>query len=570
MGNRPAPTAEGQLSKTPFAHVLLYMRERELSGTLSIEARASIPEVGGESLLAFDRGALAQMRLPIVVDPLGFVLREMGLIDEAALNDSLGRLARREGLQGEILRKLNACDDAAIENGLREQVRRKALRLFAVTDASYAYYAGVDLLQGWGGSRVRVDVLPLLWRGVRGYPDARAIEGVLAKVGSQLVRLRAGSDLRLFEFDRNEQGVIDVLRYDSAPLEALLSAGTDSHLARSIVYLLLISKQAEIVAPGTRAVRAKASIPPRPSDAVGLKSRPSSTPAYVAPQKPLPASVRPPRPSDPVGPGGLPEDITPELRVRYEEARARLVAMEDETYFQMLGIETDSSTEKARSAFLVAAAKWHPDRAPSGSRSLHDLYQDIFAYLTEAQETLASDEQAGRYLNTVKDGGGTPSAQRKIGALLEAATDAQKAEVCLRRREFDEAERLVRRALATSPEDPGSLCTLAAALSERRVDMPPSDEVVRLLTQAVSLAPKFDRARVQLGTALKRRGDARGALAQFRAAVEANPKNNDAVRELRLAQMRSRDGVDMNAQAPADKNDPKKKPEGIFGRFLKK
>ncbi len=580
MGNRPAPTAEGQLSKTPFAHVLLYMRERKLSGTLSVQAPAALPDVGGESLLAFESGALAQVRLPTVVDPLGFVLREMGLIDDAALNESLARLARREGLQGEILRKMKVCDEATIEAGLRSQVRRKALRLFAVTDAPYAYYANLDLLEGWGGSRVREDVLSLLWRGVRGCPDVRAIDGVLAKVGSQFVRLRSGSDLRVFEFDRNADAVIDVLRYDSAPLEALLRAGTDAQLARSIVYVLLISKQAELVAPGTRAVRTQASIPPGP-DPSSVPPRPPSTPALVA-QPPLPtsvrSSVRPPRPSDPLVPrsalavSGPPGDVTPDLRARWDEASARLTAMEDETYFDMLGIPTDSSTDKARNAFLAMAAKWHPDRAPATSPSLRELYQRIFAYLTEAQETLTSDEQAGRYLAAVKDGGGTPAAQRKIGALIEAATDAQKAEVCLRRREFDEAERLVRKALAAAPDDPGSLCTLAAALTGKRPDQPPNDEVVRLLMQAVNVAPKFDKARVQLGTALKRRGDARGALAQFRAAVEANPKNNDATRELRLAQMRSRDGVDKNSEpaAPTTPTDTKKKPEGLFGRFLKK
>ncbi len=51
MTDRPQPSAEGQLSRTPFAHVLLYMRERRLTGTLSVQAPETTPEIGGESLL---------------------------------------------------------------------------------------------------------------------------------------------------------------------------------------------------------------------------------------------------------------------------------------------------------------------------------------------------------------------------------------------------------------------------------------------------------------------------------------------------------------------------------------
>lgn len=559
MTDRPQPSAEGQLSRTPFAHVLLYMRERRLTGTISVQAPETTPEIGGESLLAFEGGALTQVRLPHVVDPLGFVLREQGAITDDALNESLARLARGEGLQGQILVALGACDEVAIERALRAQVRRKALHLFAVTDAPYAFYADVDLLEGWGGSRVREDVLSLLWRGVRVYSDARAIDGVLAKVGTQSVRLRSGADLRVFEFDRSAQPVIDVLRCDAAPLEALLTAGADPHLARALVYVLLISKEAEIVPAGTRTTRA----------ATG------SNPA-VANSSPSPQRSIPPRGSNPAvrdipTPSGLPPDVTPELRAQYDEARDRLAAMEDETYFQMLGVATTASVDAVRVAFLQQAGRWHPDRAPTDSPSVRDLYQRIFAYVTEAQDTLGSEENAGRYLRAVQEGGGTPNSQRKIATLIEAATDTQKAEVCLRRREFDEAERLARKSLAVTGDDPNSLYTLAAVLIERRVDAPPNDEAVKLLQQAISVAPKHDRALMMLGAALRRRGDHNGALAQFRAAMAANPKNTDAAREIRLAEMRSRDGTSSGVRLEPGASDTKKKlNESFIGRFLKK
>ncbi len=558
MRERPEPTAEGQLSRTPFAHVLLYVRERQLTGTIAVSAPDTGGELAGESLLCFETGCLTQARLPTIVDPLGFVLREMAAISDDQLNESLARLAHKEGLQGEILQRMGACDDTQVMRALRTQVRRKALRLFALRDAPYAFYDGVDLLAGWGGSRVREDVLSLLWRGVRGNPDARSIDTVLAKTTGQAVRLRPGVDLRVFEFDRNAQGVIDTLRYDAAPLESLLSAAQDQHLARAMLYVLLISKQAEIVPLGTRAERAT---PPRPTANASVEPPPPSRPVS-RPSIPPRASMRP----------SLPPDITTDVRDRYDEALARLAAMEDENFYQMLGVAPSASTETIHAAYLEQAARWHPDRAPGHVPSLRQLHERVFAYISEAQDTLNNPDHAGRYLRMVQDGGGTPSAQRKIAALIDAATDAQKAEVCLRRREYDEAERLARKSLAVAADDPNSLCVLAAALIERRADVPPTDEAMRLLSKAVEVAPKHDRARVQYGTALKRLGDTRGALEQFQAALAANPKNMDAQREVRLADMRASrsSGPSITGSEPAGGDAKKKLQESFIGRFLKK
>ena len=172
-------------------------------------------------------------------------------------------------------------------------------------------------------------------------------------------------------------------------------------------------------------------------------------------------------------------------------------------------------------------------------------------------------------MRTVQDGGGTPNAQRRIVGMIEAATDAQKAEVCLKRREYDEAERLARRALSVTDDDPNTLAVMAAILIERHPEAPP-DEAMVLLVKAVQIAPKHDRAQTLLGSLFKRRGDASRALNHFRLAVTANPKNVDAARELRLAEMRSRNSV--GAMPAVDPNATPEKPKegGLFSKLLKR
>jgi hypothetical protein len=562
MSERPAPTAEGSFDKTPFAHVLVYARERSLTGTLAVQASGEIAELVGESLFAFSGGALAQAKLPRITDPLGYVLREMNAITDEQLAESLKRLQSGQGLQGEILQAMGACSAADIEQALRVQIRRKATRMFGVSRAAYQYFDHVDLLAGFGRDRVAEDVFSVLWRGVRAYPNQKMLETVLGRVGTMHLRLRAGADLRVFGFDRGELGVLDLVRAGPTALDALVRAASDPRIGRAIVYVLLIAKQLETV-PAAAAPRVSSpllsttpSAPRVSSPFVSTQpSAPSESPARVTP---------PPRPAPPAAkatppPAPTVESIPAEHRERFVEAQRRAKAIEDENYFEMLGVATTASPDAIREAFLGLAARWHPDRAPASVPALRALHEQIFALLSEAQETLTHDENRGRYNASVQEGGGTPNSQRKIAALIEAATDSQKAEVCLKRREYAEGERLARRALAVSPDDPNAMTILAALLAEIRPEGP-HDEAIKLLTRTVEIAPRHDRAHTLLGVLYKRRGDAKRALDHYRLAAAANPKNVDATREVRLAEMRSRTD-------PSAGDKPK---EGLFSKLLKR
>lgn len=579
MVTRPSPTAEGNLSRTPFAHVLLYIRERKLTGTLAVHCTAEVSDLIGESLLTFEHGELTQVRLPRVLDPLGVLLHEHGRIHAEQLEESRIRLAAREGLQGEILVAMGACDHATIEWGLRLQLRRKTLRLFALREAPYQFYADCDLLAHYGGRpRPHADVLSVLWHGIRANPDSRTIDGVLAKVGAQRIRLRSESALSLFGFGPDEEAVIQALRQGSVSIDSLLCAGLDPNLVRALVYTLLISKQVDIVPAPASVAPSRASesqapssvectaTPHASSDAFrpvtgvrpaasqsghGKPTIPSERPAASKFGTRLVPSERPvvlqPSPSEP--------PLPPEWQARLVEAQQRLAEMQDQNYFQMLGVPTDASSDAVRSAFLEVAANWHPDRLPPHLGALRAVYQQIFALLSEAQATLTDDDARKRYLATVQDGGGTPNAQRRIAALIEAATDVQKAEICLKRKEYTEAERLARCALQVNPEDPDALVVLANVLLERQTDGP-FDEALALLTRAVNLAPQHDRAHTLLGRVYQRMGDPSKALDHFKLAVEANPKNIDAAREVRLAEIRARNSsASMQAANSQDRSD---------------
>lgn len=473
--------------------MLLYIREHALNGTLSIDGPPG-GALAGEHFFAFERGALTQAWIATGVDRLGDLLVESKVIPNAARKDAEVVHQATRQLMGEIFVEMGLCDASAIARALTEQSRRRALRIFGIGDTAYRFYQDSDLLQGFGKDRFAIDVLPLVWAGVQASPPNATVTAVLSRVGDGEIRLRASAQLDAFAFADDVQHILDVLRLGPARVRDLESFAKDPQLARLLAYTLLTSKQAELV--------------PQERKAAAAPVAPAAQPAA-----PVPAS-------DP----------------KAREADELFAAMDEQTYYEMLGVQKNASMDEIRAAFMKLAAKWHPDRAPAAAK---ESFQRVFALVNEAHQTLSDETMRTRYTRIATDGGGTPAAQRKVNAIFEASNLAQKAEIHHRRREYAEAEKLAREAVSLHAEDPAVLTVLGVVLLER-ADAASLDEAIAALSSAVKLAEKNDRAHVSLANAFKRKGDQGKALEHYRLAIEANPKNIEAAREVRLAEMRDK------------------------------
>ncbi|HEX3343873.1 MAG TPA: hypothetical protein VHS09_04835, partial [Polyangiaceae bacterium] len=87
--NRPAPTANGTLAKTPLLHLLLYAMDKKLSGSIELFA----PDKRSAVLL-FAKGEPTKVRTSEPVAYLGQILFELGHIDQEQLTRSLADLAK--------------------------------------------------------------------------------------------------------------------------------------------------------------------------------------------------------------------------------------------------------------------------------------------------------------------------------------------------------------------------------------------------------------------------------------------------------------------------------------------
>lgn len=571
MSNPMKATAEGSFQKTPFANVLLYARERKMTGSLVISIQPDSPDemssvdVAGISTLVLEQGAIVAVQTPSQTDTLAWVLHEQGAIDEdtfVKVQEALQQHARADEVA--TLLRLRAADMLAIDRGLRELARRRVLGLFGFAQGSYAYYAGVDLLAGAGRLRAPEDVLPLVWRAYQASsPDEAAVSAVIDKLGARLLRLRAENEFDRFEFGEELGLAATQLRTSPCALEQLAGLSPDPSLVRRMVYLLALTKQVEVIALSGSPPSAISTPPTTPIP--GAPARPPPVPPGAMMSRPPPvpppaAAAKAPEPEVNAAPEVAPDKPDVTAHPKYKEGTALLGRLEQKNYFEMFELPTGASVEEVKAAFPKVAAPWHPDRAPG--TELVPLFEQVFSLYNTAHATLTEKGSRAAYEETLQGGGGTPAAQKKVAQVLDTVQDVHRAEIAMKRRDLVEAERLLRRVVETSQEDIAASLLLAQCLLEADPARN-ADEVIAMMAKLLPVTDnQNDRAFLFLGMAVKAKGDTRRAHASFKRALELNPNNLEASRELRL--------IEMRVQQKRDEKAAEKSIGGLFNKFLKR
>jgi curved DNA-binding protein CbpA len=497
------PVATGTLAKTPLPHLLLYLEQKQLSGTLAIW-----PDVAGEGDRQQDRILLLKGR-PVA-----------GRLMEPAKT-------LREGL----------------------------LKLFYRSEAPYAFYESNLLGSAEERLNGRIDPLSLITESLRVTARDEWVDDMLARVGKLRLRMQPKVDLARFELLPEERGLVDLLLAEPSSVEQLLrGSGLPAVRARRLVYLLLISKS---VAPYEEAqpsaAAASASRPPPPPESAPLSQRP---PVGASQLPAASKSVAPPRhPSEP-GTGGLskpaaarldrladlpsaPADLSPELTERWQKIMSRARLIENQNYFEMLGLDKKAQTAEVKAEFFKLAKDYHPDRLPPELAVLRPSLEIIFGYMNEAHKVLSDEEQRLAYLRTVREGGGTPAAERLMQQILDSAIAYERVQVFARKHQYDDALEVLQKILTITKDEP-DYHAMHASLLMQKFPGPdaPIGKIMESLDRALELYPNHERAQSCKAQMLKRQGRHAEALRHFRKVVSINPNNLEAAREVRVAHMR--------------------------------
>ncbi|MCE7891433.1 MAG: hypothetical protein DYH12_17340, partial [Sorangiineae bacterium PRO1] len=254
-------TATGNLEATPLSQLLVYALDKRLTGSFIFQT----PDRQKSALYCVD-GAPANAKTAQPVIHLGRLLLELGKIDEGAYNQTLTRVAKERQLHGKLLIEVGALDQETLEAALSEQLLRQVVWMFSLgPKTGYAFYAGKNFLDRWGGGPVQVEPLALIWRGIRRYENVQRVDAALARLGPRPLKLHVGAQVARFQLSDMERAVVDLLRAKPQPLVDLLQSGVGEPIeVKRLIYALMITRHLDIggVPLGTGAAGAARPPPP--------------------------------------------------------------------------------------------------------------------------------------------------------------------------------------------------------------------------------------------------------------------------------------------------------------------
>lgn len=564
-----APSATGTLAATPLAHALIYARNRRLTGRLELTAPTSTPGAQERSaVVTLWRGMITAVETtPVGLCPGGYfgaIVYELGYIESSMLDATLLEIAKTKRLHGEILIERKAITPAQRDEALVEQVHRKIHHLFSFPDETkYAFYdAKVALVE----PPVAVDPVGPVWRGVRDYPPQKFVEETVRRVGDHALRATGGGSARL---PPSEASLARAVSHKPMTI-AEMKASTDLPPSRVelLVYLLVIAKCVESVDgarthPSTGALPVSMpSGPVRPPSGETIKTRRDSGPVRLAtpltPGRPISS------PRLPAVPGSQPRMnaiLTPKSQPRIPitaapSSSSRLAAavaavrtpaelgldgialraetVENESYFEVLGVAEGASAEAVRANYIRLAKTWHPDRLVVDFHPVRAEVAKIFAHMSNAQKTLC-DPDARRNYVAARNAKAAARPREEVMREVERALQLQNWE----------AVNVLCQTLIDANADDAEALALQVWSSLRGAEGSTEDDLRAALTRidrAVNVDRTNDQAVYYRGLIHKRLNNVPAAFRDFARAVQLNPKHLDAEREVRIFAMRARKG----------------------------
>jgi hypothetical protein len=503
------------------------------------------------------------------------------LEDEQLLQKGAGEasfvVAHMKGVRhGDHLVSSGVLSKDSLVQALAVQVKRKLATVFTMSDeATFAFFEKEVIV---ASDSVSLDPITIAWQGLRQRPPWEQIRALTERLGSARLALNSTSGLARFGFTGEEAAACQLLQRGPLSLSELIDSGQiGANSARVFVYALLIAKQVTVqpatgvspnltppqpaVSPANRtSMPTPQSIAVRsfsPSASGSFSDRaPSSSRSPTTSLSPAPSSVRVP-----------PSTLTPEERARAEAIAKRASVVEKQDYFQMLGVPQSADAAAIGQAYFVMAKEWHPDRLPRALEYIKTDCARVFSLCSEAHRTLLDPAQRAKYMEMLRQGSGTPEAQKHVQDALEAVGMFARAEVYLKTRDYQAAEPLLANVVSLDSKQADYLAALAWARSQlpEHQSKEATQKQIEALSNAVEMNEKCERAYMYRAQLYRRLDNPRSAYRDFVTVTELNPRNVDALREVRLFNMRGKP-----VSVPPAKNAPESKEQGLLSKFFKK
>jgi CheY-like chemotaxis protein/tetratricopeptide (TPR) repeat protein len=591
---RAAAQLEGALRDIGFAGLLHHLHGLRASGVLHLESGKK------KKRLQLADGRPVAVKSNLVNETLGQLLAASGRITLDVMHESLLRVKRGEGLHGQILVAMHMLDEQDLAHALRHQAEEKLLEIFEWPDGRYRFQRGVRL-SGGNVLSLRGSPANLVVRGVMTRVPPDTVDAFFAARGDERVGPSRSPFYRFQDIALDPAGEALLQRVDGAgTLSDLLPLDERSrrllYALHAIEMIELAPRGARAPrvadapgepapAPEARALRAPAAVPlppirrlppqdraaapprrsptperPRPAAAPLPPPSPTTAPRRARPAAPVearrPAAATDPpsaRPSAPRSAAAAPRPVAPAARTsappeppaspEEDALRADLASMAERLrgrdFFAVLGISRSATDDEIRDAYFALAKRTHPDRFSGASEALRRAAEELFSLVSRAYETLGHRDRRNQYLRVEMTRERDRAEIEEGERALRAELAFQKGLASLKRKAHETAVDHFREAVGQYPAEGeyhayfGFAFWLADPGALGRVE-----EARQHILKGRKLAPGSDKPYLFLGRLYKAEGKDPLAERMFQKVVELDPDCVDAIRELRLIDMR--------------------------------
>ena len=510
---RGAALVRGNLRDASFAEVLSELHRWRATGALLLQHGPV------KKLVWVREGAPIFVRSNLLAEALGQILVRERMITLPECEEALARMPESKRQLGTELIALGCISPANLAYALQLQVEEKLFDLFAWTEGEYRFNPRAEMPT----LQIALELTPahILLEGLKRSWDDERVKQALGTVDGHVVQL---TDDPLDRFQ--DMGL--------EPQEAQLYALIDGE--RTVAELLGFG--ALLPEDGRRLLYAlRCSNMIHLSPAEGRLKKPGAARKLVH---------RPPPVTE------LPERAVPEPELAFRQQVERLAARAQDlrrgTLFEVLGVRPDAAEVEIRNAYAALAKESHPDRlGQDASREARAFAEDIFQQVSLAHDTLVDRRRRADYENALRVGTRRSDGD-EVSRIVAAEEHFRRAEVLLARGEpaaardgFAEAARLYpdeaefHACLGWATWLAGESSAEHHAKGEPAAPHPPAFEAAQaLLSRALVLNPRLDRAYLFRGRIARAQGKADEALAEFEKALRCNPACAEAQHELLL------------------------------------
>jgi len=483
---------DGSFQELDFASLLHHLHGLRATGVLLMT------NAGRRKVVSLREGYPVAVKSNLLGECLGNRLVERGLITQQDFDESVIRMQSGEGLQGQILIAMEVLDEAAVGAALLEQAEQKLLEVFTWRRGRFEFKPAAQLK---GGIALPRDRSPATWvqQGVIERMPIELIDRKLRKEARKVVVNAETSFYRLqdIELDAATRALLE--RVDAAatpaaaPRVAALMEGDET--LRRALYGLWVTGLIE------------------------TRTKPTKSPLRKSSRRLATGKV---------------DDR--ELRTELAAAAERMRRLNE---FEILGVAATATTSEIEAAFEKVATRYHPDRFREHSAAVRSLGEGVFASIEAARARLCDPKSRVEVQFEVKQGQRRQEEERDAERLLEAELEFQRGEELLRARSYAAALRRFGAALERAPGEGEYHAHYGWCLYLIHPDESSMvQEAVEHVKRGLKLARDNEKPYLFLGRLHKATGNTLAAEKMFTRAVQLRPESVEALRELRLINMR--------------------------------